>query len=513
MKNCLLTSAFLFCFLQFLYAQQTSVYTIQDGGGAGFASRLIELDNNRLMLGTYSQFGWDSSYVKLIWLDHNLNVLNHKEYRLLDPLTSVFDFAKMSNGFMFCGNGYTSLSTNPFMFKTDSTGNAVRQYFTYNMPDWQEDVAMLVPDANNHYTAYTATSSVAGMFYRIDGNDADTILHSKRIIVNNGTYFRPFRALSLDGNLLHLVTGTITDSITPATHHALIMALDTQHVHWSRQIAFGYDDEQIGGVCILSNGKVGIVGTGAMALSMSDGFVAVVDTSGTVVWSKKLVINGGGVYPSAIVETSNHDLLVFGNTGNYQAVILKFNSSGTLLWKKTLTGMSGPTYFDDAMRAANGEIWAAAHQYFGSHVIVHLDNQGNSCALADDSTIDVQDMTTDVSNVYFSMSNASVTFNNYPWSQRDLPTTSTQLCTGTGIDNLSLHNSVTAYPVPTDGNLHIDAGNNEMIHYEIADVTGRVISSGAFVGNTDVLLSDYHQGVYMLSYKTKTGQGVIKLLR
>jgi hypothetical protein len=75
-----------------------------------------------------------------------------------------------------------------------------------------------------------------------------------------------------------------------------------------------------------------------------------VDSSGNVVWSKTI----GGSYGEgvhSIIQSSDGGYIVAGSTetfgaGDWEMYIVKLDSSGNVQWTKTI---GGPSFFDDAV--------------------------------------------------------------------------------------------------------------------------------------------------------------------
>ena len=71
----------------------------------------------------------------------------------------------------------------------------------------------------------------------------------------------------------------------------------------------------------------------------------------------------------------------------------------------------------------------------------------------------------------------------------------------TGIESSENNQTIKVYPNPVSNELVIEMnGNNELIHYEIANALGQVITKGSFVEKTHVATNSFSQGVYVIKF-------------
>lgn len=76
--------------------------------------------------------------------------------------------------------------------------------------------------------------------------------------------------------------------------------------------------------------------------------------------------------------------------------------------------------------------------------------------------------------------------------------------------------NVTAFPVPFSENLHLTAiSENDYVHYSIIDLDGREVYSGQFHQQTQLILDELKNGVYILRTSVNSGeiQKEIKLIK
>jgi len=480
-------------------AQQDGTFIISDGFGAGYNPAVFELSGNRILIAGYSSVGFDSSYLEMIWLDNNMQVIDHKETRLTMPLNFIFDVAQHNNGFLFGTLEYSSFGTPISFVRTDTAGNITRHDLNFNGP--QEKIVSVVANNNGSFTGYTSLSNLGGNAVRIDGNFGDTLFHARNITPQNGNdFFRPFKAIDLDGNGMQLLAGCSQNFVVGAVNQdAFLMKLDSQQTYWAKRYDFGDSSyETIYSVIKLTNGGFAFTGNGyPTGGTYYNGFVGVTDAGGALVWSKKLTITGGGVYPTSVVEAANVDILVFGNTQNYQGFCLKFDEAGTTLSKKLLSGMPGNTYFGKAILKSDNKILACGN--CGGFMLLQLDANGDNCSFVDVNTINVIDYPAIVTNTTFNMAPYAVSFSNWAVHARNLTVSSSPVCITNGTNEMATENlPIEIFPNPADDYCTIRSSSSSEIHFTLLDVTGRILAEGNFMHEKTLSLKNFPHGVYEL---------------
>lgn len=496
-----------------LAAQQTGAYSVTDGATAGFGPTVFELDNNRIMIAGYSAFGYDSSYTKMIWLDNDMNVFRHKEFRLTLPLNYVFHTAKTPVGYLMGTLEHSSYGSPLSFVRTDTAGEVVRHDFAFDTPDFQEKIVQVVANSNGSFSGYTSKPNIASCMYRLDGNVYDTIIRAKKItpVVTNN-YFRPFNTADMNGNGLHLVTGSFNHFQAADGVNGFLMKLDSSKIHWAKSYDFGSRDEAIYNVIKLADGNFAFVTQAVDTVSkFYNGFITVADTSGENIWTKKLTIPSGGVYPSALVETAGHDLLVFGMTNKYKGICMKFSATGTMLWAKELPATQGNTYFSHAIRRANNDIVAVAAS--GGFLVLKMDAEGNNCYFIDNTTIEAADFSPVVTNTDFVMETKKFPLSHYPVKPRNLNTSSASLCvTNSSEGIIQPESSVTVYPNPAGAVCYLNSSSPLTVSYSLSDLLGRKLIAGSFTGATALSLADLPKGIYLLHLYENNRERILKLV-
>lgn len=117
-------------------------------------------------------------------------------------------------------------------------------------------------------------------------------------------------------------------------------------------------------IVIDSNGDMIVVGTEFISGGSGDALIVKYNSDGSQAWQRQLVGNGEDQFHAVAVDSSNN-IYAVGHTlssgqGGSDALIAKYNSSGTLQWQKTL-GRSGgayPEYFEGVAVDTSGNIFA-----------------------------------------------------------------------------------------------------------------------------------------------------------
>jgi PKD repeat protein len=141
---------------------------------------------------------------------------------------------------------------------------------------------------------------------------------------------------------------------------------------WSKRMGGGYDDEAFD-VQEISDGGIIIAGSNqssSFGAGFEDFWVIKLDSAGSKVWQKTY---GGASTEEAhsIQETSDGDFIVAGSTGSfgagsYDVWLLKLDSTGSVVWKKTYGGTSSDQA-QTVRQTADGGYIVAGHTYsFGA---------------------------------------------------------------------------------------------------------------------------------------------------
>ena len=127
----------------------------------------------------------------------------------------------------------------------------------------------------------------------------------------------------------------------------------------------GAGDELGLGMGLAQTGDIIVAGYTINSInSHHDGLIVKYDTSGTPLWSKILGGSGSDLLQDAVVDSSDN-IIVCGYTdsdgaGGLDALVAKYNSSGTLLWSKTLGGSTTDYFMEVATDSSDNIIACGA---------------------------------------------------------------------------------------------------------------------------------------------------------
>lgn len=103
--------------------------------------------------------------------------------------------------------------------------------------------------------------------------------------------------------------------------------------YWIALASIGSNSVQCKAVAIDSAGDIVVCGFTAY---LSGGFVAKYDKDGTLLWSRSIYSGANTEFIQRIATDSSNNIIVVGSSGS-NLVVVKYNSSGTLQWQKTVS--------------------------------------------------------------------------------------------------------------------------------------------------------------------------------
>ena len=239
--------------------------------------------------------------------------------------------------------------------------------FGSNTSDYGRGIA--VDGSGNVYiTGYTASSGEGGYDAIIAKYDNSGTIQWQRTL--GGTYDEYGLAIAVDGFGNVYITGTTTSS-GAGSYDAFIAKYDNSGaIQWQRTLG-GTGDDRGYGIAVDSSGNVYIIGyTDNSGTGSNDALIAKYDTDGLFKWQRTFgnpnvnvnlnVENGvdiavdgsGNVYISGSTNSSG--------AGDYDAFIAKYNTSGTLLWQRTLGGANADVGYDIAVDSS-GNVYIAGY--------------------------------------------------------------------------------------------------------------------------------------------------------
>jgi uncharacterized delta-60 repeat protein len=183
----------------------------------------------------------------------------------------------------------------------------------------------------------------------------------------------------------YIVAGN-TLSFGAGNQDFLIIKLNSSgNIQWSRAIG-GIDSDQAQSIQQTSDGGYIVAGLIYFLIPGNyDVLIIKLDSSGNIQWSRAI---GGTNYDSAvsIQQTSDGGYIVAGRTrsfgaGNYDALIIKLNSSGNIQWSRAIGGTNEDDAVSIQQTSDGGYIVAGYTNSFGAGnsdaLIIKLNSSGN----------------------------------------------------------------------------------------------------------------------------------------
>jgi uncharacterized delta-60 repeat protein len=155
------------------------------------------------------------------------------------------------------------------------------------------------------------------------------------------------KAVAVDSSDNIIIAGN-TSSDGQGGHDVLIAKFDSSGtLQWDRTLGDSSND-YAQGVAIDSSDNIIIAGHGYFGGSWT-GFVAKYNSSGVIQWQKK-INTGSSDYIRKCAVDSSDNIIVVGATsgtgaGSNDGLIVKYNSSGTVQWKRLLGGSSSEVFY------------------------------------------------------------------------------------------------------------------------------------------------------------------------
>lgn len=176
---------------------------------------------------------------------------------------------------------------------------------------------------------------------------------------SSGDDTRP-EEIALDSLLNSYAIGITSPSGSLNRGFLLVKRDLTGAIQWQRKLS-GVLDDQGKGIAIDSSDNVLVVGHTSTNANVIDAQIAKYNSAGTLQWQKR--IGGSSIDNAYGVSTDASDnLYIIGEqassgAGSYDCMILKYNSSGTLQWQKSLGG-TGQEDFKSVKVDSSGNSYA-----------------------------------------------------------------------------------------------------------------------------------------------------------
>jgi uncharacterized delta-60 repeat protein len=178
------------------------------------------------------------------------------------------------------------------------------------------------------------------------------------IALLGGTGFDLVSAVAVDSSDNIIVAGQ-TNSDGAGNQDVLIAKYNSSGtLQWDRTLGGTEYDRGLG---VAVDGSDNIIVAGQRRVSNNDdGLIAKYNSSGTLQWHRTLGGSGGDYFNGVAVDSADN-IICAGYTnsdgaGNYDGLIAKYNSSGTLQWDRTLGGSTADRFWNIAVDSADNYI-------------------------------------------------------------------------------------------------------------------------------------------------------------
>lgn len=240
----------------------------------------------------------------------------------------------------------------PYGVKTDSGGNV---YFVASAGSSGQSGALL-----------TKMDSSGGMVW------------TRVISLRTGSGFK----LDIDSGDNIYITGVANDLKTSSDTAGLIAKYNSSGtLVWHRYLSNGASNENYYGVCLDGNSNVYVTGVTDQSDS-GDATLVKLDSSGNITWQKKFtsgtdvqLLRAATCYGSNIYVAGYHT-----TASGTDAILLKLDTSGSLLWQRRFGNNSATIFFADVAADDSGNIYVSGvGNASGSNdaIIVKYDSSGN----------------------------------------------------------------------------------------------------------------------------------------
>ena len=180
----------------------------------------------------------------------------------------------------------------------------------------------------------------------------------------------------------------LSNSFGPYNEFTIIKTDNLGNIQWNRLIEESGTGSHVYSIIQTSDGGFALAGEFTLTGTINyDMYIVKLSSSGAIQWTRTM---GGTGYDkaSSVIQTTDGGYVLGGYTSSYGAggddmYIVKLNSSGTLLWSKTVGG-TGDEQAQSVAKSTDGGFVAAGYtSSFGTGgkdvFIVKFDTTGNTC--------------------------------------------------------------------------------------------------------------------------------------
>jgi uncharacterized delta-60 repeat protein len=273
-----------------------------------------------------------------------------------------------------------------YVVKLDSSGNVL---WTKTIGGSSEDRAnSIIQSSDGGYVVAGWTKSFgAGDYdiYVVKLDSSGNVLWTKTI---GGSALDEALSIMQSSDGGYVIAG-YTRSFGAGGRDFYVVKLDSSgNVVWTKTIGGSSDDVAYSIIQSSDGGYVVAGWTSSFGAGSSDFWVVKLDSAGNVLWTKTIGGDGTGKAYS-IIQSSDGGYVVAGYTESFRAgyvdiYVVKLDSSGNVVWTKTIIGRSSDDFPWSIIQGSDGGYVVAGHTYsLGAggwdFYVVKMDANGNVC--------------------------------------------------------------------------------------------------------------------------------------
>lgn len=244
-----------------------------------------------------------------------------------------------SSGNSYVGGDTSSAATDGLLAKYNSSGTLQWQR-KLTSAAYEAIRAIAVDSSSNVYVTGYATNDFLIAKYNTSG----TLQWQRKLGNATGGGF----GIAVDSSAnVHVVGATTVSSVTYLT----VAKYNTSGtIQWQRKLGTSGNSPEATGVAVDSSGNVYISGT-----NQSKMILVKYNSSGTIQWQNKVNLDSEG---KSVAVDSSGNVYVGGTIGSPRSLLaVKYNSSGVIQWQKKLTSTNNSTVANAVAVDASGNVY------------------------------------------------------------------------------------------------------------------------------------------------------------
>jgi hypothetical protein len=371
------------------YQGSTFAKTIGGSGLDGAWSIIQSSDGGYVVAGSTRSFGaggWDIYVVKI---DGSGNVQWTKTIGGSDDDFAYSIIRSSDGGYVVAGetSSFGAGSSDFWVVKLDSSGNVVwTKTIGGSSYEWANSIIQS-SDGGYVIAGYTESFGEGGDMYVLKLDSVGNVQWTKTIGGGNDDVAISIIQSSDGGYVVAGYTESFKYSQGAGGYDMYVVKLDSSgNVLWTKTIG-GSSDDYASSIIQSSDGGYVIAGsTRSFGAGSDDIYLVKLDSSGNVVWTKTI----GGSYGDeamSIIRSSDGGYVVAGYTGSFGSggdiFVVKLDSSGNVVWAKTIGSGRWDSASSIIQSSDGGYVVAGYTQSFGAgnpdFYVLKMDVNGNVC--------------------------------------------------------------------------------------------------------------------------------------